>query len=269
MQTTMPAVNVIPWAPRLMFAALVLTLACGFALPVSAQVTTVCSSTALCLDNAYLVTGDYVVGGVGLRGLGKFDPASGRTLATGTISIPDPNAYAVNTATGDESVPAGADIVAAYLYWVTVEKDQSTLAGQNGFFNGYAIKGTILGNQTAPTSWSSGGCSGNTSNSNGTTTMRGYRADVRPYLPLDTNSASPTFGNIQTPNAATPGHYQVMLADSGSNGGGTPLTLGASLVIVYRVLSPAKPLSAIVLYDGAASPSNTSSTLSQPILGFY
>src|ERR1700719_510159 len=66
----------------------------------------------------YFVTGDYVVGGVGLRGLGD---STG--FATGTISIPDakqPNAT---------SVPAGADIVAAYLYWQTVEKSQSAFAG--------------------------------------------------------------------------------------------------------------------------------------------
>ena len=34
-------------------------------------------------------------------------------------------------------------------------------------------------------------------------------------------------------------------------------------------LSPPKPLKAIVLYDGAAAPSNASSTFSQPIVGFY
>src|SRR5215472_9525720 len=151
----------------------------------------------------YFVTGDYVVGGVGLRGLGD---ATG--FASGTITI--------------NSVPAGADVVAAFLYWQTIEKSKSSLLGQNGFFNGRAITGTILGNPNAPTSWSSGGCAGP---SNGTTTLRTYRADVRPFLNLVNGSAQ---GN---------GAYPVRLADSGSNGGGTPLTEGATLVVIYRVLS--------------------------------
>jgi hypothetical protein len=198
----------------------------------------------LTLSNNYFVTGDYVVGGVGLRGLGD---ASG--FASGTIMIPDPNQP------NSTSVPAGADIVAAFLYWETVEKSNSALAGRNGFFNGFAITGSILGNPNAPTSWSSGGCSGS---SQGTTTIRAYRADVRPFLPLD--ASGKPLGN---------GSFQVRLADSGSNGGGTPLTLGASLVIIYRVLSPKVPLNSIVLYDGASAPSNSSSTMSQQIVGFY
>lgn len=210
-------------------------------------------STPLCLSNNYFVTGDYVVGGVGLRGLGG---ANG--LATGTINIPDkvqPNAT---------SVPAGADIVAAFLYWQTVESSQTTFAGQNGFFgpvlaNGqsplYPIQGTILGNPNAPVAWSSGGCSGS---SQGSKTIRTYRADVRPYLSLDA-SGKPVAN----------GSFQVSLADSGSNGGGAPLTLGATLVVIYRVESPTEPLSSIVLFDGSFAPSNTSSIMSQQISGFY
>ena len=253
MQTTIPTLGTISQGRRLMPAAVAwalgLLLLFGFAQTASAQnVTTACSPTSLCLSNNYFVTGDYVVGGVGLRGLGD---STG--FATRNITIPDPNAYA--TGVPPQQVPAGAEIVAAFLYWETVEKSQSSFAGQNGFFNGYAISATVLGNPNAPTSWSSGGCSGN---SLGTTTMRAYRADVRPYLPLDAN------GNIQAN-----GSYQVKLADSGSNGGGTPLTLGATLVIIYRVLSPTMPLNAVILYDGAAAPSNAGLTMSQPMVGFY
>jgi hypothetical protein len=212
--------------------------------PALAQTTATASTTTpLQLFRNYIVTGDYVVGGVGLRGLGV------NGFATGTISIPDANSVPA------QGVPSGADIVAAFLYWQTVESSQSAFAGQNGFFNGYAISGTILGNPNAPVSWSSGGCSGS---SNGSKTMRTYRADVRPYLYLDAN------GNY-VGNAS----YVVKLADSGSNGGGTPLTLGATLVLVYRVLSPAAPLDAIVLYDGAYAPSNASTTMIQPMEGFY
>src|SRR5215510_6544178 len=43
------------------------------------------ANNQLNLTNNYFVTGDYVVGGVGLRGLGV------NGLATGTINIPDAN----------------------------------------------------------------------------------------------------------------------------------------------------------------------------------
>jgi len=228
-------------------AALGLLLLFGFAQPAPAQVTTLCSATQLCLDNNYFVTGDYVVGGA------VFSGPLNNGLASGTITIPDllqPNSA---------SVPAGAEIVAAFLYWETVEStNNGAPTGMNGSFNGYPIAGTLLGNQQAPTSWSTGGCSGN---AQGSKTMRAYRADVRPLLPLDAN------GNIQTPNAGTPGTYQVMLAGVGTNQ--APFTLGASLVIIWRVLSPPVPLRSVVLYDGAAAPSNASSTISQPIVGFY
>jgi hypothetical protein len=190
--------------------------------------------------NNFFVTGDYVVGGVGLRGAGD---ATG--FATGTITIPDANTVP------NQVVPAGADIVAAYLYWETVEGSQTTFSGQQGFFNGYAIAGAVLGNPNAPVSWSSGGCSGA---SNGSKTMRSYRADVRPYLKLD--SSGRIIGVVR-------------LADSGTNGAGVPFTLGASLVVIYRVLSPTAPLNSVVIYDGAFAPSNTAQGMSQQFRGFY
>jgi len=241
------------------------------------------SPNPLCLDNNYFVTGDYVVGGVGLRGLGTIDPLTGNSLAKRTISIPDcVQAHAIdpnvnpNGPCGPPPVPQGADIVAAWLYWETVEatsnQNPPPHPGQNGFFkpldpeanglfisgNGYPISGTILGSPNAPSNWSSGGCVGS---ANGGKTLVGYRADVRPYLLQDAN------GNTQAN-----GSFQVMLPDSGSNGGGTPLTLGASLVIIYRVLSSTKPLNSIVIYDGAFVPSNqspSSSQMSQTMQGFY
>jgi hypothetical protein len=222
------------------------------------------TGTPLNIFKNYFVTGDYVVAG-------WVPPASpdGSGYAKGTISIPDTrqiNALA-GSAVGPTSVPKGADIVAAYLYWATVEASTNAFAGQKARFNGYDITGTVLGNPNAPTSWSSGGCSGS---SQGSKTMRAYRADVRPYLPLDLDPGSPTFGALLA-NGTVP----VSLADSGSNGNTTPFALGASLVVIYRVttpetpLKPAGPLNAIVLYDGSFAPSNTSSSMSQTIVGFY
>src|SRR5215469_13671606 len=131
-------------------------------------------------SNNYFVTGDYVVAGVGLRGLGV------NGYATKQFTMPDANSV---PSTG---VPSGADIVGAFLYWETVESSQTAFAGQNGFFRpvqggpstGYPITGVVLGNPNAPVSWSSGGCSGN---SQGSKTMRVYGVDVRPFLPVDSN----------------------------------------------------------------------------------
>src|SRR5260370_6137029 len=89
-----------------------------------AQITFAQTPIPLGLSNNYMVTGDYVVGGVGLRGLGD-----GSGYATGTITIPDPAAYATNVPL--QRVPAGADIVAALLYWETVES-AGTFAGPHG-----------------------------------------------------------------------------------------------------------------------------------------
>jgi X-X-X-Leu-X-X-Gly heptad repeat protein len=203
-------------------------------------------------SNNYFVTGDYVVSGVGLRGLGV------NGYATKQFTMPDANSV---PSTG---VPSGADIVAAFLYWETVESSQTAFAGQNGFFRpvfqggpatGYPITGVILGNPNAPVSWSSGGCSGN---AQGSKTMRVYGADVRPLLALDSKG-----------NVLANGTYEVSLADSGSNGGSAPLTLGASLIIIYRALTPSLPLTSVVIYDGAFDPANGSSTVTQSIQGFY
>ena len=211
------------------------------------------ATNPLSIFKNYFVTGDYVVAGW-VEG-----PADGSGYAPGTISIPDTRQPSQNGVPA--TIPKGADIVAAYLYWATVEGNQSSFAGQSAFFNGYPIAGTVLGNPNAPTSWSAGGCGGA---SMGSKTMRTYRADVRPYLPLDGDPASSTFGS---PVAS--GSLPVRLADSGSNGNATPFALGATLVIIYRVVSPSVPLNAIVLYDGAYAPSNTAQTSSQTIKGFY
>src|SRR6516225_1003223 len=145
----------------------------GFGQPGFSQAT-----PPLSFENNYFVTGDYVVAGVGLRGLGV------NGFATKQFTMPDANSV---PSTG---VPPGADIVSGFLLWKTVEGSNTSYAGQNGFFRavfaggpatGYPITGIVLGNPNAPVSWSSGGCSGS---SNGSKTMRTYRADVRAMLPI-------------------------------------------------------------------------------------
>src|SRR6266550_4637960 len=215
------------------------------------------AQTPLGIFKNYFVTGDYVVAG-------WVEQSSASGFANGTISIPDCRQAQFMSQACPPPPPAGADIVAAYLYWGTVEGSQSSFAGQTAFFNGYKIVGTVLGNPNAPTSWSSGGCTGS---STGSKTMRFYRADVRPYMPLDLISTSATFGALRT-NLTSPS-VTVKLADSGSTGNTQPNALGATLVLIYRVLSPSMPLNAIVLYDGSYAPSNTQPTMLQNLVGFY
>jgi hypothetical protein len=224
--------------------AAVLALACGFAEIAHAQN----GVNPLNLFKNYFVTGDYVVGGVGLRGLGV------NGWATGTISIPD-GVQSTATGTPSSSVPPGAEVVAAFLYWQTIEKTNLVFAGQNGFFNGYAIAGKVLGAPNTSVAWSSKGCSGDPE---GKKVLRTYRADVRPFLPLDVK------GKV-LPN----GNFQVKLADSGDKGDGPPMTLGATLVIIYRLLASSTPMNSIILYDGAYSPLNDDQATSQAIVGFY
>src|SRR5207247_10528479 len=74
----------------------------------------------------YIVTGDYVAAG-------WVEQSSANGLATGTISIPD-SKQAQYTGAASPSVPTGADIVAAYLYWSTVEGNQSSFVGHQAYF---------------------------------------------------------------------------------------------------------------------------------------
>jgi hypothetical protein len=203
----------------------------------------------LSFGNNIFVTGDYVVAGA--QGMASH---LSNGFATGTITLPDTNPGI----TGTKQVPAGAQIVGALLYWQSVEKVGQPGSGQNGFFgpviNGvpqtYAITGAIPGGQNT-VAFSSGGCSGSSTGK----VLRTYRADVRGALPQDANG-----------NVLANGTYQVRLPSVGNS---TPLTLGATLVIIYRVLSPSVPLNSIVIYDGDFAPSTTSLVMTQTVQGFY
>ncbi len=168
----------------------------------------------LLLENNYFVTGDYISAGVTLRRTGV------NGLATGTISIPS---YA---SVPTQGVPDGADVIDAFLYWETVENTAMASSG-NALFNGYQVGGQQIGNDIP--NYVDGQLTG---------TLRAYRAAVNAYLPV-----RPDGVRIAT------GVYTVSLPDGGT---ALPITEGASLVMVYRVLSPNFPLKSVVLYDGAA-----------------
>ena len=190
----------------------------------------------------YFLTGDYVVGGVGLRGKGVYG------LATGSITI--------------DQVPAGADIVAAFLYWQVVSK--STLGPDSGSagatFRDIPLStpagpfAKVLGQAGTAPCWSSGGSTGAASGKHRTYT---YRTDVLRFFAADE----------QTGKLRVNGTHRVQVPDSGPYGNSVPIALGASLVVVYR--DPALPLNAIVMYDGGFTVDNSNRTMFQTIRGFY
>ncbi len=268
MQKTIPTLGTNSWGRRLMPAtiALGLLVVLGFAPSGFAQ----CPNGGpgpLCFGNNFFVTGDYVVAGANM----SVNIANG--FATGTITIPDANpgilpgktsTCTINGITKTNCVPPGAEILAVLLYWQTVEKigviPGQPGSGQNGFFGPvlnnvpqlYPITGATNSQNTV--SFSNGGCSG-TSTGKGVKT---YRADVRGFLPQDING-----------NVLANGTFEVMLPSSSNT---TPITLGATLIIIYRILSPNVPLNSIVIYDGAFAPGNNTlppSTMTQTVQGFY
>jgi hypothetical protein len=264
MQTSTLRLRGVAWGRRVVPAtiALGLLLVLGLAQTGFAQ-----SDPPLNFGNNFFVTGDYVVAGA--QGMTtNFDFNNG--LAIGTITVPDPNpGIKPSIITGTNSVPTGAQIVAAILYWQTVEKIGVMAgqpgSGQNGFFRpliaggvtapGYPISGSQLNpNGSNAVSWSSGGCT------NGSTgkVVRTYRTSVLGYLPIDSN------GNVR-PNV----QYEVRLPGTSST---TPIAVGASLVLIYRVISSNFPLNSIVIYDGDFATNATSvaaMTMTQAMQGFY
>ncbi|MGI9102255.1 MAG: hypothetical protein ACR2IF_07395 [Terriglobales bacterium] len=224
-------------------------------------------------DN-FFVTGDYVVAGAyGMNGANSFLTVGSILYTKGTITVPDTQNPGI---TGATSVPKGADIVAAFLYWETVESNNNLGAGQNGFFLpnpngwggagpngglGYAIQGTNV-SPSGNVAWSNGGCP---STSTGRT-VSVYRANVIGALPRDAS------GNVLAGSSGAPQSYQLTLPSSST--GSPPITLGATLVIVYRVLSTDFPLNSIVIYDGAYGQSTLnvaagSLNMQQAVQGFY
>ncbi|HET8922410.1 MAG TPA: Ig-like domain repeat protein [Candidatus Acidoferrum sp.] len=225
-----------------------LLLAFGFAQPAAAQ-NAADPPNVLGFGDNFIVSGDFAIGATGL---GK--SVSG--FASGTISIGNGKDTNPGLA-GTNTVPQGAQIVEALLYWQTVEIVGGA-TGQNGFFmpvfiggpaTGYPIMGTSLTPLNSHVYWDGTGCASPSPTSKQLVT---YRADVRGLLPQDANG-----------NVIANGDYQVTIANQSN---GTPLTLGVTLVLVYRVLSPTFPLNAVVIYNG--TPASTSN-MPVKMVGFY
>jgi hypothetical protein len=225
------------------------------------------AQSPLTFSNNFFVTGDYIVAGA--VGMNKsFQTINGTSYTVGTITVPDGNPGIQ----GATKVPKGAQVVAALLYWQTVEMIGAAAggpgSGQNGFFRpllykssggpaapGYPISGVNVGSTTAVT-WSSGTCSGTSSSK----ITRTYRADVGGGLPIDVKG-----------NQVANGSFEVRLPSVGNPS--TPLTFGATLFIIYRIPTgasgPNVPLNAIVFFDGAADPGTNTGSVTQLLNGFY
>ncbi len=142
-------------------------------------------------------------------------------------------------------VPDGADIVAAYLYWEAIEN--TTLpSSANATFLGYSVTGLQIGSDVS-----------NYNDGANTGTLRAYRADVNNYFPL---SSGPN------PVRTASGNFTVSLPDGGPT---QQIPEGASLVVIYRVMSPNFPLKSVVLYNGLVTPTATTGQIPQAVQGFY
>jgi hypothetical protein len=195
-------------------------------------------SDALRFFNNVFVTGGYVVGGVGLWNSG-----------TGTIDMSNPAAPMT-------PAPAGAEVLAAYLYWqvvASVDPDVVNIHAASTF-NGSPL-GIPLDGDLPPTTVGLGGTEACPLNGGNPRKVYTFRADVQRFLDVDVQSGRRVVNK--------PGGYPVALPNTS-----TARTLGASLVMIYRHPDPATPLKAIVMYDGTFVKQQPG-TLNQRIEGFY
>jgi hypothetical protein len=220
------------------------------------------TSASLGFFKNYFVTGDYVAAGVGLRGKGV------NGLATGTITI------------DTSQIPAGADIVAAYLYWETLGPTggpgSATLAGAQ-FQKNDLSSIAVLTNPGGSPACATGDDDehGYADADDAASKVYVYRADVLPHLERMTPS-DPT----QPVRVLAAGAHEVTLPDAGSHHR-LPSTLGAGLVVVYRVAGydstvlplaysqPKLPLKSVVIYDGGVTLNRNTPQLVFPMEGFY
>lgn len=197
--------------------------------PLSAQ-----APDALTFFKNYFITGDYVVGGVGLRGQGV------NGTATGAITI--------------AGVPEGADVVAAFLYWqVVLAADNPDAGSVPVTFNHHPLSsaegpfGKVIGAETARSCWS-----GPPEEVDNMRRNYSFRADVLRLFDIDET----------TGKFIVNGSHQVQLPD-----GPQATALGATVVVLYR--DSTLPLSAIVMYDGGYTMDWRTPPMSQQIEGFY
>lgn len=212
----------------------------------------------------YFITGDYRAGSIDLS-----NPAGG--FVEGDIHFND---ALTNT------VPANADIVAAFLYWemITLETQAPSLAGARFRDQDISTIAKQLGparrltKETSPC-WTGG--------AGEVFEMRTYRADVLRFLHVPADSG----GNAAGKRLVNDLDYAAAAAIDSSivplrvrlpeaSGNHAPSSAGASLVVVYKDSNPARPLKSIVIYNGNYTQLKRPAThvidsMTQRIAGFY
>jgi hypothetical protein len=212
-------------------------------------------ATGLTFFKNYFITGDYVVGGVNLRQGG-----SNGGLSTGVIDL---------TTLTNADIPDNADVVAAFLYWETVETANSANGADGATLQGNVdptsltfdaagrndiggIAKVINPTGTSPC-WAAGGGTGGSDGAHQEFTRR---ADVLKFIPI----------NPVTGRYVVKTHYEVRIPDSG-NGNQSPSTAGASLLIIWK--DPSKPLKSIVIYNGGYTMDQSTQQMTRTLSGFY
>ena len=194
----------------------------------------------------YFVTGDYVAGSVDLL---PQQAVAGRVA--GDIPM-----------TG---VPAGADILAAFLYWETISNGElATISAKfrDDEIGPFAVKvGQSSLNASTSSCWAKQGSAA--------AVVSTWRVDVLRFLPIGSNAAQPNYHKRLVNSAdltlQREAPHRVELPDSG-NGNQFPESAGASLVVIYRHSD--SPLTGIVLYEGFNHTPSTQ-TMSQTLRGFF
>ncbi len=215
-------------------------------------------------SKGFLVTGNYVVGGVDL------------TLQAN----PAVNGYATGTIPINGAPAGGANLVAAYLYFEAVHPNPFTSDATNPIFGikfrGQAISPGAIRVLTKPLSGNGATCWG--SAGQGSFAISMVRANVLSLLPKQFDLQGKWTGKYIVNSAELPANAQHTVTLREKTGDSAIQTAGATLLLVYRVLDPPEPLRKIVVYrrplhgvhaNGVSSTTAEADVMSQHIRGIY
>jgi len=210
-------------------------------LPVEAQSTT----SALPFARSFLLTGNYAVVGVDLlpqaADCATFAP---NCYAKGNIQV---DVCPQSNPLPGTCIPAGADVVAAFMYWEAISLDPAAMPPAK--FLGQTVTNAKRSDVTLP---SEASCL----SAGGALKLSMFSADVLRFFPLQTS----------TGRRLVTGTHEVALPEVG-NGNQARQGAGASIFFVYR--APNEALRKIVVYDGAYLQTPLGTVTLQTLQGFY
>jgi hypothetical protein len=205
-------------------------------------------------SGGFLVTGNYVVGGVDLNHQNnptQFDATLGLSFSTGFLNI--------------SGVPDNADILGAYLYWETVHLTGVSNPEVGVKFDDHDVNDPSipipLVKSSAELPLTGGSCYGS-GGQNQQYRLTMFKTDVLRFLPKRSDSTGASTGK-----RVVNGNHKVRLPQG--NGNNPPESAGATLFVVYRDPEADRtlnPLRKIVVYDFANGDPNTKPYI-QPTLG--